>query len=279
MGFPSLIFLFRFERKLIKMDDKENKELRRGNSRIWVALVLVAIGGGLLLEEMGLGLPPWLFTWQMLLIVIGVFMGFNHGFRGGGWAILILIGGIFLMDDILPGFSLRHAWPFVFIAVGLLILLQPRRHHHNWHWKDSEQKWKQKDYWKQYAEPASPNPEGGTKQTNSSDDYFESTSVFGGVKKVILSKNFSRGDITCFMGGCEIDLTQADIQGQASIDVTQIFGGTKLLVPSHWKIKTDMTALFGSIEDKRQGPGDPNSDKILKIQGTSIFGGIEIKSY
>jgi hypothetical protein len=40
-----------------------------------------------------------------------------------------------------------------------------------------------------------------------------------------------------------------------------------------------MTALFGSIEDKRQGPGDPNSDKILKIQGTSIFGGIEIKSY
>lgn len=262
------------------MDNTENKDTHHGNSRIWVALVLVAVGGGLLMREMGVDLPLWLFTWQMLLIVIGVFIGFNHGFRGGGWAILILIGGIFLIDDFVPGFSFRRfTWPFVFISIGLIMLMRPRRHQHNWHWKDMEQKWKQKDYWKRYKEPASPSPEGTSKQDYASEDYFDSTSVFGGVKKVILSKNFRGGDITCFMGGCEIDLTRADIQGRAAIDVTQIFGGTKLIVPSHWQIKTDMTALFGNIEDKRQGPADPNSDKILTIQGTSIFGGIEIRSY
>ena len=73
-------------------DNAENKEVKHVNSRIWVALVLVAVGGGLLLREMGVYLPFWLFTWQMLLIVIGICMGFNHNFRGGAWAILILVG-------------------------------------------------------------------------------------------------------------------------------------------------------------------------------------------
>ena len=103
--------------------------------------------------------------------------------------------------------------------------------------------------------------------------------MFGGVKKVILSKNFQGGDITCFMGGCEIDLTKADFQTKAVIDITQVFGGTKIIIPSHWQISSEMTAIFGAIEDKRQQPLSAAVDKILVIQGTSIFGGIEIKNY
>ena len=252
------------------MTAPDDKPINHGNSRMWVAIVLVVIGAALLLQQMGVVFPFWLFTWPMLLIVIGISMGLNHGFRGAGWLIIILVGSFFLLDDILTEFPFRrYAWPVAIIAVGLVLLLRPR--HRGRHWgSEWEQKWKERYQHKWQAD---------TQQSHPAEDFFDSTSIFGGVKKVILSKNFQGGDITCIMGGSEIDLTQADIQGRASIEVTQIFGGTKLIVPSNWKVTTQMTALFGSIEDKRKQPVDTTSDKVLIIQGVSIFGGIEIRSY
>ena len=63
------------------MDEIEKKETKvvasvHVRNRFWVALVLVIVGGGLLLQELKVPLPDWLFTWQILLIVIGVCMGF-----------------------------------------------------------------------------------------------------------------------------------------------------------------------------------------------------------
>jgi hypothetical protein len=68
------------------------------------------------------------------------------------------------------------------------------------------------------------------------------------------------------------------------LDLTQIFGGTKLIVPHHWKVQSkDLVAVFGGVEDKRPmlgstSPTDENS-KVLVLKGTCIFGGIDIKSY
>ncbi len=47
------------------------------------------------------------------------------------------------------------------------------------------------------------------------EDYIDAVTVFGGVKKNILSKNFRGGDVTTFMGGTELNLTHADIQGRS----------------------------------------------------------------
>jgi 3-keto-L-gulonate-6-phosphate decarboxylase len=40
-----------------------------------------------------------------------------------------------------------------------------------------------------------------------------------------------------------------------------------------------MVAIFGGIEDKRPPQLNAIPDKILVIVGTSIFGGIDIKSF
>ena len=82
------------------------------------------------------------------------------------------------------------------------------------------------------------------------------------------------------MGGTEINCSQAEITGRVKLDITQIFGGTKLIVPAHWTIKSTVTSIFGGFEDKRS-PSGINSDpgKVLVLDGTTIFGGIEIKSY
>ena len=112
------------------------------------------------------------------------------------------------------------------------------------------------------------------------EDFVDSTSFFGGAKKNIISKNFKGGDIVNVFGGTELDLSRADFNGTAIIDLTTIFGGTKLVVPSNWTVKSEAVTIFGGMEDKRnvQALSD-SAQKILILKGTIIFGGIEIKSF
>jgi predicted membrane protein len=112
------------------------------------------------------------------------------------------------------------------------------------------------------------------------EDYVDSTSFFGGAKKNIISKNFRGGDLVNIFGGTELDLTRADFTGTAVLELTTIFGGTKLIVPSNWTVRSEAVTIFGGMEDKRnvQTVMD-NHDKILVLKGTVIFGGIEIKSF
>ena len=120
--------------------------------------------------------------------------------------------------------------------------------------------------------------ENGTKSFEG--EFIDSTCVFSGAKRVVLSKNFKGGDITCFMGGAEVDLSQADIQGKAIIDATAVFGGIKLIVPSNWDVKIENHAAFGNVEDKRSMQTlNADSSKQLIIDGTAVFGGIEIKNF
>lgn len=237
-----------------------------GEGNVWTGIFLLIIGVAALLKAMLFPLPAWVFTWQMLLIAIGFFLGLRHGFRGAAWFILMLVGGVFLINEFFPELMLRQfLWPTALIILGLFIIIRPRRHR----------------YWKEYVDDKVQDAMDKAQQGfTSSEDYIDSTSIFGGLKKNIISKNFKGGDITNIMGGSEIDFTQADINGTVTIDLTQVFGGTKLIVPSNWQVKAQMAAIFGGIEDKRNLQNatlDPN--KMLVLDGTSIFGGIEIKSY
>lgn len=63
-----------------------------------------------------------------------------------------------------------------------------------------------------------------------------------------------------------------------TLEITTIFGGTKLIIPSNWEIKSEAVMIFGGIEDKRRMQtitGQP--EKTLILKGTVLFGGIEIK--
>jgi predicted membrane protein len=293
--------------KFKEMENTENDKRtirRRSGGRVWVPLGLIVIGGALLLRQMGFDFPEWLFSWQVLLITIGIILGFSHAFRGPGWLILILVGTFFLMDQMIPGLAIhRFIWPVVIIIVGLVSLLRPKRPH--WMDHDWEGNWRMRHsrrWQRKYARRGYPGMggfPGGTSNANagsagnpdttaapgfesrsfSSEDYIDATTVLGGIHKNILSKNFKGGDITIFMGGAEINLSQADIQGTAVMDITQVMGGTKIIVPPHWEVRSQLTSVFGSIEDKRQNIGATNPDKVLIIDGSSVFGGIEIRNY
>lgn len=255
------------------MENDEYKERHHGAGRIWLALAFILAGGGLFLRQMGFPLPYWLFTWQMLLIVLGVGMGFANGFRGPAWAILILVGGFFLLEDLVPRFTYRqYLWPLGIIAVGFILLISPSRRR-NWRW---EEKWRHRERWRDSFNPAKSTTQEGE---SFSEDYFHSHSIFGGTKRVVLSKNFKGGTISCVMGACELDLRQADFEKQAIIEVSQTFGGCTIIVPPHWQVKVDVNSIFAGVDDERQPPLSALSDKLLIIRGTSVFGGLEIKNF
>src|SRR5690606_1202731 len=87
------------------------------------------------------------------------------------------------------------------------------------------------------------------------------------------------GDVVNIMGGATINLMRADLKGPATLEVVQLFGGTTIITPSHWIIQPQMASIFGGIEDKRfHTHSAPDRTKVLYIKGTSIFGGITIKS-
>jgi len=263
------------------MDNEQNVDPRRRfrkGSNILPGLFILGIGALLLMRQMGFFFPFWFFTWPMFLIALGVFVGLRHGFRGGGWVILILIGGVFLIDNFNPVFNIKHyLWPLIIIGVGLVILLRPSRCRR---WREGRFRGRFHRWEDRYgAVPPGPMP-GDQPEQFSKEDFIDVTSVFGGVKKIVVSKNFKGGDITNFMGGTEVNLTQADFNGAVTIDTTNIFGGTKLIVPASWDVKSDITAIFGGIEDKRDlHTIKPDSNKLLILDGTCMFGGIEIRNY
>lgn len=112
------------------------------------------------------------------------------------------------------------------------------------------------------------------------DDHLDALSIFGGVKKIIFSKNFQGGEIVNIFGGAELDFTQADINGRVYVDITQLFGGTKIIVPAHWMVISDMAAVFAGVDDKRIRTSAPlDSNKVLVLKGISIFAGVDIRSY
>lgn len=264
----------------------ENEEIKTnnyqaGNSRKWTGILLLIIGGVLLAKQSGLPVPEWIFNWHFLLIALGLFIGIRHGFRGPGWLIMVAIGSFFFIDDYFPAINVTaYMWPIIIIGVGLLFIFRPKNYYR-------ERKYQRRMQQRMRREERRNSRFSGTEKETITDDYtndedrIDIVSVFSNVKKNILSKNFKGGESTSLFGGAEINLSKADINGKVLIELNQIFGGTKLIVPPHWEIKYDeQVSVFGGIEDKRPLDNsiiDP--DKVLILKGTSVFGGIDIRSY
>jgi len=256
-----------------------------GAGKATAGIILLAVGVILLLQR---------FTrfdyelWPLWLVGLGLFIGAKSNFRKSSSFVLILLGAIFLVTENVQEGD-RIAWPIAIIAIGLFIILRrngsvdksrwERRFEHKWDWR----------FHSGYS-PNSPNADqsssavppqaGASGYPRSGDDYLDAVSVFGGVKKTILSKDFKGGEIVNIFGGAELDFTQAEINGRVVIDITQVFGGTKIIVPSHWQVVSDMAAVFAGLDDKRvRNTAAPNSDKVLVLKGVSIFAGVDIRSF
>ncbi|NRA13070.1 MAG: hypothetical protein HRT57_14060 [Crocinitomicaceae bacterium] len=243
------------------MDIQTSNNDRHQKAKILTGAVVVTFGMFYLLEKAHLNIPGWIVSWKSILLVAGLITLYKHRFQSMSGFIMLGIGSVFMINEFKPHFiDSNLILPIVVILIGLSILGKSL----NIFGMNKKNQYIFDD---------------GVDQ--SSEDFINSTTIFGGIKKSIVSKNFLGANFETKFGGTEINLTQADIQQPVVISSSTVFGGLKIIVPSNWEVKSEISAMFGSVEDKRAPISDVSRDpnKILILKGTCAFGGVEIISY
>jgi predicted membrane protein len=235
--------------------ETNNKFLDR---RAILGILLVGLGILFLTENLGwltFSVHNILFSFPMLLILIGV-IGLNHRGNNGFSYILIFVGAFLLFPRIfnIPFDYSRIFWPAILVILGLLILFRKKKDHH-------------------FCRP---------EVKESPSDYLDAVHIFGGCERKIISKNFRGGKITSIFGGASLDMTECELgDGKNILDIVNIFGGTKMIVPADWKVHVEVISILGGFADKRRtfNTAINTTGKELHITGIVIFGGGEIKNF
>jgi len=234
----------------------------KNQKKVYLGMLMVGIGFFYILRN--LGIIPYevsevLFSWPVFMIVLGVFFYIaNKNIVVSLTA--ITLGVFFLIPQCFHvPLNFRHIfWPVILVIAGVAMIFR----------KPVEMKWK-KDKHKIFY--------GG--ETNA--DMIDEVAIFGGCEKYITSDSFKGGKITSIFGGSSLDFSNSVLaDGVSEIELANIFGGTKLIIPSDWNIKMEVVSVFGGFVDKRRNisPVNVNPNKILIIKGACVFGGGEIRN-
>lgn len=105
----------------------------------------------------------------------------------------------------------------------------------------------------------------------------EYSSIFSYQKITKSGKEFIGCDIDAIFGGLQLDLSNVKIKNNSVIISNSIFGKSTITVPDNINVIIKSTTIFGSIINKVKT--DSKSKVTLYIDGTALFGGIEINEY
>ena len=212
--------------------------------RLWIGLVLVTLGVFGILDAAGTldsseTIDRW---WPVAIIGLGLIGMFIERRIALGPGIVVVVGLLILAD--------QQEWtdedlfgPVLLIAIGLVVLsgLWSRR-------VDGEHR-------------------------------ESSVAMFGGTKIKDRSEHFTHANVSAIFGGATLDLREAHIDGEASVDALAMFGGVDVLVPKGWRVSVDGTPILGGCEDKTTGDGElPADAPVLNVHATAILGGVGVKN-
>lgn len=225
--------------------------MKQTTIRITTGLIVTAVGVGALLDALNI-IPfwSWFGSWWPSLLIIGGILALvsdiRQNYLWGG--VLVIIGGTLLLrlQDIVDINIFSLIVPIIIIAIGLSLtgLIGGKK----------------------FSSP--------TTETKNTDDI---TAIFGGSETKNKSKKYAGGKVTAIFGAATIDLRDAKLSDQASLNVTTLFGGVELRVPREWKVVSKIAPIAGGVENKSEG-SDDHSGPVLVLTGVAICGGVEIKT-
>jgi len=239
------------------------RQVRQRKSKLLAGLFIIVFGILFLIDRTGGNIPNWMFSWKMIIIAVGIVTLYKHQFKHFIGYVLIGVGSVFLINDFWPNtIDSGLLLPIIVITFGVTMIFKSlgfikKKHNHKRGLNSADT------------------------DIHSPEDYLTISTFFGGVDKMVTSKNFKGADITTLFGGTDLNFTKADIQHPVTVNATTAFGGLTLIVPSNWQVQSEMMTIFGGIDDKRGIMDDASRDdsKILILKGSCAFGGVEIQSY
>ena len=176
--------------------------------------------------------------WPLALIALGLAQLPYRKWVAAAW--WLLVGTYFLLPMIgISRAPLRYIlglWPLLISYAGLMLMMQALRR---------------------------------------TERSFGAVAVMAGNVQRVGSQRFKGGEAVAVMGGCEIDLRNAQIEGEAVIDVLAFWGGIEIKVPRGWKVIYDVTVLLGGLVGKTDPA--PEGAPRLVIRGSAIMAGVEVR--
>jgi len=223
----------------------------RMTPHLMFGLMIILLGVVFTLDNLDIAdARTYLQYWPAGLIAIGVAKVLEARTGQGsslGGLFFIGVGSWMLLDTLdIINVSLRDFWPLLLVMVGGMIVWQALRGRHH--------------------------PAAGF-----NDETVNAIAVLGGVNRGSNSTAFRGGELTALMGGCEIDLRQASINGEAVIDVFAMWGGIEIRVPESWTVIGRVTPLMGGFDDTTRPPAGVTAHKLI-IRGVVLMGGVEVKN-
>ncbi len=253
---------------------------RRHNNpaaQIVIGIAVILVGLLFLLENMGwIDLDLRLQFWPVILIVAGAlkFSQSQHG-RGRGLGLfLMLFGGVALLQ----GMGVLYlGWnvlaPVAIIGVGLLVVYRSVRRQRG----AVDDSHAAGDF--SNAAPGKVSLDKGvfgSRAAGNEENTVYATAILGSFKRRMTSQRFAGGDLTSIMGGCELDLREASIEGSAVLNAFALMGGIEIQVPTDWTVEVEGVPILGGFEETTLRPKD--ASKRLIIRGYAIMGGLSIRN-
>lgn len=232
-----------------------------------IGLVFLGFNFGFVPEKF----KPVIFSWQMLLILLGVVNFFKKHLVSG--TILILIGVFFIVPKIIDlnpslwgydGSFTKLYWPLLLILAGGIIIFS----------RTLAPKW-----WKSEWNDHKHIIKGENNNSNIPESGFSKNSIFGSGHHIVLDPEFKGGEMNAVFGGITLDLRKTKLpEGTTYVEINAVFGGITIYVPADWYIETHLDAVFGGFEDKRLTHEPADTTRKLIIKGSCVFGGGEIRN-
>lgn len=237
---------------------KNNPHPKSATSQVVLGLLVIAMGLLFLLDNLGFVDMHRAFSfWPMLFVIVGTVKLCDTRTQGGTLLGAGMVGiGILLMLDRMDiiDFSWRTIWPLVLIGLGGFLVAKAVRS-------------------KRAIEHGVAVVDG---EAVGAGEVVDVTAILGGYERRVTTQDFRGGEITAVMGGCELDMRGASIQGEAVINVFAFWGGVTIKCPPDWNVVLQGTPILGGFEEKTIAP--PDSSKRLVIRGYAIMGGVEIRN-
>jgi predicted membrane protein len=216
-----------------------------------VGVLVIAVGVLLTLDNLHLiDADKYLRFWPAGLIALGLVKVWRSrdgvGGAFGGFVLTAIGSWLLLERTIVLDLSFRELWPTLLVLFGGFLV---------WHGLSGPRR----------------------RTTTDSQSLISATAVLGGVARGNNSAAFRGGELTAVMGGCELDLRHAAIDGEAVIDVFAMWGGIEIRVPEDWTVSSRITPLLGGVDDKTRPPKGASRHHLV-LRGFVIMAGVEVKN-
>lgn len=242
--------------------------------RVIIGIILIAFALLVFLNNIGIRLLGYaLSNWPLILIAVGGVLlasDRNKKRKPQNFVPFALIGvGVVFFLAQRGVFNLSFhavAVPLVLVLVGLH-LIKPARH--------SEQKFGLRLDW------LSSTDKDTTTIDHEDNDKLDIFAALGGGNYINRSQNLKGGNIICVLGGAEVDLRDANFEGdRIKIESLAFMGGAELKIPPNWQVTVTVLPLLGGVSDQTvclaEKMGVPKKDVI--ISGVSFMGGLTIRN-